>query len=85
MPTARTTLILDGNLLKRAKSLAAQRGTTLSQLVSDALRESLATSSESRAAPPFRMTVFGSKRRPVDHSPADFAGLDDADYVRLSR
>jgi len=38
----RTTLALDGDLLRRLKADAARRGTTLAQLVNDLLRASLA-------------------------------------------
>lgn len=45
----RTTLDLNDQLVRRAKKLAAERGTTLTSLIEDALREKLA-----RKAPPTR-------------------------------
>lgn len=45
----RTTLDLNDQLVKRAKKVAAERGTTLTAVIEDALREKL-----SRPAPPAR-------------------------------
>ena len=55
----RTTIRLDDQLLVEAKKLAAERGTTLTAIMEDALRERLA-----RRKPPyrhrkFRLTTFG--------------------------
>jgi non-ribosomal peptide synthetase component F len=85
MRSERTTLVLDGALLRRAKALAAQRGTTLSAVVSDALQQAL-SAPRPQATAPFKVVVFGSKRKAVDHSPADLAGYEEAeDLQRLGR
>jgi hypothetical protein len=54
----RTTINLDEALLNEAKARAAQRGTTLSKIVADALRETL-TRGEASAAPLPELPVFG--------------------------
>jgi hypothetical protein len=55
----RTTIRFDEQLLIQAKKLAAERGTTLTALLEDALRETLA---RRRSTPPrsrLRLTTFG--------------------------
>lgn len=47
----KTTLSLDGPLMRRLKALAAERGTTLSALVDDFLRRSLKAATAATAAP----------------------------------
>lgn len=53
----RTTISLDEQLLRAAKRLAAQRGTTLSTVIADALRAQLATRRE-RDVRPFKLITF---------------------------
>ncbi len=71
----KTTLNLDEELLRRAKQHAAERGTTLTAVVEDALRARL------HAAPArgrFRLAfpvVAGRRPPPVD--PADRDALED--------
>lgn len=62
----RTTLRLPDDLLKEAKKRAAERGTTLTQVVEEALRESLARAreGEDRSGPVTLTTVGGSGVRP---------------------
>jgi hypothetical protein len=67
----RSTLILDDHLFKRARQRAAALGTTISEVVNQALREAL-----SKPAPKpstFAMITFGDPARPQHHEPADFA------------
>ncbi|MHB8420784.1 MAG: hypothetical protein ACYDCL_22140 [Myxococcales bacterium] len=72
----RSTVILDDDLFKRAKQRAAELGTTLSEIVNQALRLALAT--PPRQAPEFRMVTYGPKRPIVHHEPADLdAALED--------
>ena len=49
----RTTIRLDDQLLIAAKKLAAERGTTLTRIIEDSLRHSLA-----RREPPHRRSKF---------------------------
>lgn len=74
----RTTVIIDDELLRRARKRAAEAGLTLSDVVNRALRESFAQQAPAEPAPPFRMVTFGGGRR-VDHRPADFARLLEED------
>ena len=72
----RTTLVLDDGLLRQAKIRAAERNVTVSDLVNEALRESLQRSDID--APPFRMVTFGGGGRRVRHEPEDLAeALED--------
>jgi hypothetical protein len=68
----RTTVRLDDRLLTSAKKLAAETGRTLTSVLEDALRESLARRAERARRRPVRLkTVKGDGVRPgVD--------LDDA-------
>jgi len=71
----KTTLNLDAELLRRAKERAAQRGTTLTAVVEDALRTRLDTPAPRQ---PFRLrlpTVRGVRPPGVD--PADRNALHD--------
>jgi hypothetical protein len=72
MRTARTTLVLDAQLLKRAKTLAAQTGTTVSAIVNQALTEAFSQPSVERP-PRFEMVVFGAGPVKYRHAPEDFA------------
>lgn len=62
----RTTIRLPDDLLKEAKKRAAERGTTLTQLVEEALRESLARARDEgdHAEPVTLTTVDGSGLQP---------------------
>jgi len=53
----KTTLSLDGPLMRRLKALAAERGTTLSALVDDFLRHSLKAATAAAAAPRGRLRL----------------------------
>jgi hypothetical protein len=55
----RTTIRIDDRLLKEAKLLAARRGTTLTALIEDALRESLARKHDSQQREPARLVTVG--------------------------
>jgi hypothetical protein len=68
----RTTLVLDDVLIRQAKRRAAERSTTLSAVVNEALRELLRPTAA--VAAPFSMITYGPRTR-VDHSPADFAAV----------
>jgi len=71
----KTTLNLDDELLRRAKQLAAERRTTLTAVVEDALRARLhAAPSRERFRLAFPV-VAGHRPPPVD--PADRDALED--------
>jgi len=55
----RTTIRLDDQLLREAKKLAAERGTTLRAILEDALRETLARRKPPQRRRKFRLTTFG--------------------------
>ena len=73
----RTTIRLDDQLLAEAKALAARTGRTLTSVIEDALRQTLAQGKTGRRQRPFRMlTSGGGGLRPgVDLD--DSAGLLD--------
>lgn len=80
----RTTLILEDQLLKRAKQRAVAQNSTLSDLVNQALREMLSRPREEAA--PFSMITFGDPSAPVQHEPADFAAaMEDDDRRSIVR
>lgn len=56
----RTTVRLDDGLLAQAKQLAAKRGTTLTAVIEDALRETLARRSSPEAGEPVELPTYGS-------------------------
>jgi hypothetical protein len=57
----RTTIRINDRLLQEAKLQAARRGTTLTALIEDALRESLARQRGSQQREPVRLVTFGGK------------------------
>jgi hypothetical protein len=57
----RTTLEIPDTIFRRAKSLAAQRGIPLRQLVTEAVEDKLKTSTSSAAKP--WISTFGKLRR----------------------
>jgi hypothetical protein len=57
----RTTIRLDERLLKEAKLQAARRGTTLTAIIEDALRESLARQNDAQQRKPVRLVTFGGE------------------------
>jgi hypothetical protein len=81
----RTTVSIPDPLLENAKQLAAQRGTTLSDVVGDALRM-LLSSAHSGPAKPFRLiTVQGGPTDPtldLDRTSALIALDDEESYSR---
>jgi hypothetical protein len=61
----RTTIRLDDHLLKEAKAVAAASGRTLTELVEDALRETLAHRREQESRKQVVLTTFkGNGLRP---------------------
>ena len=73
----RTTLIIDDDLVRRAKLRAAEWNRTLSDVVNDALRSSL---SQPAAPPaPFSLITYGTPNQRISHEPADFAAAFEAE------
>jgi len=54
----RTTIILDDGLLEDAKKFAAAHARTLSGLIADALRATMARAQAPEAAPSFELVTF---------------------------
>jgi hypothetical protein len=75
----RTTVILDDDLVRRAKKRAAEAGVSLSEIVNRALREAFASRAPAAMQPPFRMVTFGRGQPRVDHSPAELARAAEED------
>lgn len=73
----RTTIVLDDRIFREAKRRAASLGTTLSDVVNQALREVLSRPAED--APVFRMVTFGKRGGGAHHEPADFADVLESD------
>ena len=59
----RTTLDLDETLVRKAKGRATDKGTTLTAIIEDALRQYLAPPRP--AGKPFRLKLLTKKGRPV--------------------
>jgi hypothetical protein len=57
----RTTIRIDEQLLKEAKQLAARSGKSLTSIIEDALRESLARQRRSVRREPVSLVTFGGK------------------------
>jgi len=57
----RTTIRIDEQLLKEAKQLAARRGKTLTAVIEDALRASLARQHDAGRKEPVRLITFSGK------------------------
>ena len=72
----RTTLEIDDSVFREAKQRAAERGRTLGQFVSEALRETL-RKGEVHDDSPFVMPVYGAARGRVSRDPGTLAALRD--------
>ncbi len=57
----RTTIRIDEQLLKKAKQLAIQRKKSLTAVIEDALRESLARQNVAGQRPPVHLPIFSGK------------------------
>lgn len=73
----RTTIRIDEQLLKRAKQRAIQQGKTLTAVIEDALRESLARKNDDQQRKPVRLETFGGKGLQPGVNLDDFADLLD--------
>jgi len=78
----RTTLIIDDELLRKAKHRAAERHLTVSDVVNDALRESFIRPRP--PAEPFSLVTYGRPGKHIEHSATDFANaIAQEDTERL--
>lgn len=76
----RTTLVIDDELFVYAKKLAADRRSSLSGLLNEALRGYLTRGQRSGPVATFRMPTFhGDGEVAIDTSPADLRTLEDAE------
>lgn len=74
----RTTLVIDDELLRQAKRRAAEQKLTVSDVVNEALRQSLGR--QPPVPGPFSLITYGDPGSPVRHEPIDFAeALDRED------
>jgi metal-responsive CopG/Arc/MetJ family transcriptional regulator len=73
----RTTVVLEDQLAREAKRLAARRGISLSELVSEALRAALAE--PVGPVPRFEMVTYGEGAPAAHHEPRDFAAALEED------
>jgi len=72
----RTTLILNDELIEKAKKMAIKRKTTLGEIVNDSLRLTLEHSKENFGSKDFRITPFNPNTSMlVDTSPHDFVEM----------
>jgi Bacterial antitoxin of type II TA system, VapB len=76
--TMQTTLVIDDQLISAATQRAAALGTTLSEIVNQALRDSLQRDAPAPAS--FRMITYGDASAGCRHEPADMSAvLDEED------
>lgn len=69
----RTTLVLDDRLVREAKKLAADRKTTVSEIVNQALRDSF--DRPQPPARPFRLITYGGPGKSEHLSPEDIKAI----------
>lgn len=74
----RTTLIIDDELVRKAKVAAARSGLTLSEVVNRALREALSLATEAPEQP-FRFVTFGLGEPRVQHGPEELRRFETGD------
>lgn len=79
----RTTVILDDDLVRRAKQRAAGRNVSLSALINDALRAALAPRAAEVSR--FSLPTHGDPRRKQHLTPAQVAEAAEQDDVRSLR
>jgi hypothetical protein len=80
----RTTLVIDNDLLRRAKLRANERNQAVSDVVNTALREYLGR--PAGGSPPFSLITYGGSSKRVRHEPSDLhAALEQEEGDRLRR
>ena len=73
----RTTLVIDNQVFGSVKKLAAEDGTSVSAVVTEALRQFIDQKGRPAKKTTFRMPVFDGGGTEVDSSPSDFHRLDE--------
>ncbi|OGQ26087.1 MAG: hypothetical protein A2138_17510 [Deltaproteobacteria bacterium RBG_16_71_12] len=76
----KTTVEMSDVLLRRAKKLAARRGTTLRAVIEDALRAALEAEEGPRAVAPIRTHTFGGRGLQAGLSWSDWATIRAMSY-----
>ncbi len=71
----RTTLSINDELLTEAKQLAAERHSSVSEIVNEALRAALKEGFGERKPGPFRMLTFGGDKAARGLSPGEMADM----------
>ena len=79
--TMRTTMVIQDEIFASAKKLAAEKGSSLSALVNDALRRLLKDPAPSPRVSPFRMPTFGSHNAPVDTPPNELGNVVEQGHL----
>lgn len=80
----RITVIVDDQLFERARLRAEELNTTLSEIVNQALRDTLSARAPADAR--FSMPTYGNPERPSRHAPEGWKRvLDEEDRARLRR
>jgi hypothetical protein len=57
----RTTVRIDGQVLAEAKRLAAETGHTLTAVIEESLKETLARRKKSKGSGPVKLTLYGGE------------------------
>ena len=81
----RTTVILNDRLAAEAKRLAAERHTTLSAIINEALRERLNNRRTSQSAVMFRMPVFRGQGPILDSTVTNLSRIGEDDEFPSER
>ena len=79
----RTTVVLDDELVKKAKKRAAELKTTLSEVINQALRDAVTKPLPKRK--PFKVITFGEGLPPFHRDPQEIKELLMEDDVRRYR
>lgn len=82
----RTTFVIDDPLFLSVKKLAAEKGSSVSAVVGDALREFVSNQDRAPEGSGFRMPVFDGGAQVKDSQPIDFHRLDEeGDFAPFQR
>lgn len=82
--SVRTTVVIEDSLLRQAKRRAAALDTTLSEVISQALRESLRPRPRQDDGK-LVLPTYGSPRKPVRHEPGELARLLEGEDLESLR
>ncbi len=80
----KTTLEIPDALFRKIKSTAAQRGQTLKQFVTDAVREKLANANGAKTAAPPWMRFFGAGKQ-YAHSIREIDRVIEEEFERVEQ